>query len=217
MKLILLFVPPTALIYSAVLCYVDPILVIIFAVDGIVWIGLPLIAVCLALLLVCFYLKYVRERKKNVTSLSAAPMKSIVVATLGAVASLAVILGCQRTPVPGGDSPVTTERLVGSNLVDIRDGPSWTFSDSVVVIENKDQPIPPDLVQDLLGTRTTPKRIEATWRFDDKMNMLHLSNAKADGMTIGSEIGVPIQPAGHVRVNLGSRQYNLVRNGAKAP
>ncbi len=43
------------MIYSAVVYYVDPILVIIFAVDGLIWIGLPLIAVCLALLLVGLY------------------------------------------------------------------------------------------------------------------------------------------------------------------
>jgi len=135
---------------------------------------------------------------------------------LNIVACLALLIGCQRAPSPGGDSPVTTQRLAGGRLTDIRDELSWTFRDTGVVIENNGQPLPSDLIRELLGDQSAPKRIEATWRFDEKVNMLHLSNAKADGENITTELSISIEPAGHVRFNLGNRQYNLFR-GTKEP
>jgi hypothetical protein len=80
-----------------------------------------------------------------------------------------------------------------------------------VVIENRGQPIPPDLVQELLGDGSVPKRVEAAWLYDEKSGVLRLSDATADGHKIARELVIPIKPAGQVRVNLGSRQYNLFR------
>jgi hypothetical protein len=127
----------------------------------------------------------------------------------------AFLVGCRHARAPGGDSPVTTQRLTGTRLTDIREDLSWTFSDTVVVIENKDQPIPADLVQELLGNRSTPTRIEGTWQLDEQAGVLHLSDVKADGENIDTELAIPIKPAGHVRVDLGSRQYNLLRSRPK--
>lgn len=127
------------------------------------------------------------------------------------------IVGCRDTPPPGGDSPVTTQRLTGARLTDIREDLSWTFTDTVVVIENKDQPIPSDLVEALLGGHSTRTRIEASWQLNEKAGLLRLSSMKADGVKIDQETTIPIKPAGHVRVNLGSRQYNLFPGGAKEP
>jgi len=106
---------------------------------------------------------------------------------------------------------VTTHRLTGSRLTHIRQDLSWTFDDRTVVIENRGQPLPPDFVQELLGNDTAPKRVEAAWRYDEKSGVLRLSDATADGQKIATELVIPIKPAGHVRVNLGSRQYNLFR------
>ena len=111
---------------------------------------------------------------------------------LKVVACLVLLVGCQRATSPGGDSPITTQRLAGSRLTDIRDELSWTFRDTGVVIENNGQPLPSDLIRELLGSQSAPKRIEATWRFDEKVNILRLSNVKADGENISTEL--PLSP-----------------------
>jgi hypothetical protein len=125
--------------------------------------------------------------------------------------ALGFLVGCQRRPTTGGDIPVTTERLTNTRLSDIRQELTWKFDDTTVVIENRGQPIPPDLVQELLGDGSVPKRVEAAWLYDEKSGVLRLSDATADGHKIARELVIPIKPAGQVRVNLGSRQYNLFR------
>lgn len=127
------------------------------------------------------------------------------------ITGLTLLGGCQRPPTTGGDSPVTTARLTGSRLTDIGQNLSWTFDDTTVVIENRGQPLPQDFVQELLRNDTAPIRVEAVWRYDEKSSVLRLSDATADGQRIAAELVVPIEPAGHVRVNLGKRQYNLFR------
>jgi hypothetical protein len=129
-------------------------------------------------------------------------------------------VGCEDTPPPpqtGGDTPMTTQRLTATRLADIREGLSWSFADSVVVIENRGQPIPSDLVEDLLGGQSTCKRIEATWQLNEKSGLLRLSSMKVDGEKIDTEATISIKPAGHIRVNLGSRQYNVFSGEAKGP
>lgn len=133
------------------------------------------------------------------------------------ITGFALLVGCQRPPTIGGTSPVTTQRLTGSRLIHIRQDLSWTFDDSTVVIENNGQSLPPDLVQELLGNGTAPKRLEAAWRYDGKAGVLHLSDATADGQKIATKLVIPITPAGRVRVNLGSRQYNLFRVKTRNP
>jgi VCBS repeat-containing protein len=114
-------------------------------------------------------------------------------------------------------TPVTTARLMGSRLTDIRQNLSWTFDDTTVLIENRGQPLPPDLVQELLLNDTAPNRVEAAWRYDEKSGVLRLSDVTADGQKIATELVIPIKPAGHVRVNLGNRQYNLFRMNTNNP
>ena len=110
---------------------------------------------------------------------------------------------------------MTTQRLSGARLNDIREPLSWTFNDSIVVIENGDQPIPADVVEALLADRSTPVRIEATWHLDEKAGTLHLSEIMADEERCDKEVAIPIRPAGHVRMNLGTRQYNVFRGSVK--
>ena len=127
------------------------------------------------------------------------------------ITQITFFAGCQVPPITGSDAPVTTERLRGSRLVGILQDLSWTFDDTNVVIENKDKTLPLDLVEELLGGGTAPKRVEAAWKYDDKSAVLRLSDATADGHKIAKELNIPIKPAGQVRVNLGRRQYNVFR------
>lgn len=136
---------------------------------------------------------------------------------IGCLAFCPFLLGCGDSQRPiGGDRPVTTQRLTGARLTDIRDDVSWTFAESTVVIENKDRPIPSDLVDALLKEQSTPTQIAATWQLNEETGVLRLSSMEVDGEKIEQEVTLSIRPAGNIRVNLDSRQYN-VGGAAKEP
>lgn len=128
-----------------------------------------------------------------------------------------MVFGCQHSSTTGGDSPITRERLSGTKLVDIRQSLSWTFVGENVVIENGGQPIPPDIVKELLGNESSPIRIEATWDLDEDAKVLRLTEITSGGIKSEKEVTSWISPAGHVRCNLGLRQYNLFRNPENRP
>ncbi len=142
------------------------------------------------------------------------------VSTCTLFAIFAFSLGCQRsmppTPTTGGDFLLTAQRLANTRLTDIREPLSWTFTSSTVLIDYKGQPIPTDVIEVLLGDGSTPLHIEASWHLDEEAKNLCLSDVKTDKAGIDKEITIPISPAGHVRVNLGSRQYNLFRDRIKS-
>lgn len=123
--------------------------------------------------------------------------------------------GTPRTT--GGDTPVTRDRLSNIRLADIRKELTWKFSDNRVVIENNGQPIPQDLVEALLVEQATPLRIEATWELDEKAGLLRLTDLNVDGEPSEREAALPIEPAEHVRINLGGRQYNRFADKSKTP
>lgn len=148
--------------------------------------------------------------------MSVNPLVRNTIIVLGVLIAILLFFGLEDAPTTGGDIPVTVERLSGSRLTDIHNDLSWTFSDMVVVVENSGQPIPLDLVEELLGNQSTPKVIKATWQLDEKAGLLRLFNTHVDGQEIDSEISIMIKPAGQVRVNLGGRQYNLSRNNFNA-
>ncbi|MDG2185992.1 MAG: hypothetical protein P8K79_09960 [Mariniblastus sp.] len=119
---------------------------------------------------------------------------------------------------PGSTStPVTVGRLKDSRLVYIRSDLTWNFIGNRLVIENGNQPIPPDLVEELVGKPLTLKRIEASWTLDGTSDMIRLSDVKLDGEALPANLNISIRPAGHVRVDLGSRQYNLFPGKALDP
>lgn len=126
----------------------------------------------------------------------------------------ALLFGCLQMspPATGGNSAITSQRLSGSRLTDIREPLSWSFTNSTVVIEHEGRPIPADVVDALLGDGSAPVRIEASWRLDEVAGILHLTGMKTDQASIDKEVTLPIVPAGHVRANLGSRQYNFFRD-----
>lgn len=135
--------------------------------------------------------------------------------------TLVGITGCSPNELihpPGSTSPpVTVGRLKDSRLVYIRSDLTWRFIGNQLVIENKNKPIPLDLVEELVGKPLTLKRIEASWTLDSTSDMIRLSDVKLDGEALPENLNISIQPAGHVRVDLGSRQYNLFPGQAMDP
>ena len=135
--------------------------------------------------------------------------------------TLVGITGCSFNELvrpPGSTStPVTVERLKDSRLVYIRSDLTWRFIGTGLVIENKDESIPVDLVQELIGEPATLKRIEADWTLHAASDTIRLSDVRLDGEKIDQILSISIQPAGHVRVDLGSRQYNLFPGKAMDP
>ncbi len=135
--------------------------------------------------------------------------------------ALVGVIGCSFNELihpPGSTStPVTVERLKDSRLVYIRSDLAWNFIGNRLVIENGNQPIPLDLVEELVGKPLTLKRIEASWTLDGTSDMIRLSDVKLDGEALPENLSISIRPAGHVRVDLGSRQYNLFPGKAMDP
>ena len=117
----------------------------------------------------------------------------------------------------GGDTPLTVDRLSNVRLTHINQGLTWEFTDNSVVIENNGKPIPADIFNDLLTDETTPLQIQATWTLDSKAGILRLTDITVDGEQSEREAELPISPAGHVRINLGGRQYNRYAGEAKSP
>lgn len=124
--------------------------------------------------------------------------------------------GCDPGPTTGGDTPVTAARLAGSRLIDIKRPVSWEFSDSIVIIENQGRPLPSDAVHASFDS-SPYSQIEAQWQLDEITDALLLDQIKTDGNSLDGRVSVPISPAGHVRINLGGRQYNVHRAQSTAP
>ncbi|MCA9192206.1 MAG: hypothetical protein KDB03_10600 [Planctomycetales bacterium] len=120
-----------------------------------------------------------------------------------------LLTGCRPSQTIGGDTPLTTQRLSNSKLVEIHGDLSWTFDGPMVVIEDQSSGIPSDLVETLLGEVQRPNRIEANWQLDEEANFLRVWNMVADSKQFDLEARLPVRPAGHVRIDIGGRQYNL--------
>ncbi|MBW3597947.1 MAG: hypothetical protein KY475_11810 [Planctomycetes bacterium] len=137
---------------------------------------------------------------------------------LGALVIAGVVVGCQdrKRMTVGGDTPVTTERLEGAQVS--RGGVAWTFDRSMVVIEGEDGPLPAGLAEAIVGDASPPiRRVEAAWRLDQQAGVLHLAISSVDGEALERETALPIRPAGHVRIDIGSRQYNIIPRAAQSP
>lgn len=131
-----------------------------------------------------------------------------------------LVNGCVRQTEPEWDQPVTASRLKGGRLKSIDSKVVWAFTDSKFVLKNNEdnkQPIPTDLVEQLLGPGSSATRIEGRWQLDEQRGLLILSEIERDGKKGAPESRMPIGPAGPIRVNLGGRQYNNQAGGSGGP
>lgn len=137
-------------------------------------------------------------------------MNSKSFATILFVLSSCLSTGCQPPPTTGGDSPVDPSRLRGSTATYIGNRDlTWTFADTTVQFTHLDKAIPNEFASEIVGEESTPKIISASWELTDGNKKLHLYNITIDEESSDLEASLPIAPAGHVRINLGSHQYNL--------
>jgi hypothetical protein len=115
-------------------------------------------------------------------------------------------------PIAGGDTPITATRLTGARLEYHRADPSlvWTFTAKTFVLELGGQTRAPDLIETLMGTSASVLRIRGNWKLEEQKGRLLLSNIQGDGKKGRRRTSLAIEPAGHIRVNLGTYQYNLI-------
>ncbi|MEC8800829.1 MAG: hypothetical protein VXX55_08705 [Planctomycetota bacterium] len=134
------------------------------------------------------------------------------------VSNSVVLLGCvlqlgcgsPLKQVTGGDRPVTPTRLVDHQATDIREPVTWTFSINRVVIEHENRSLPEDILKLFSIEGDTPQKLNASWRLDERVGVLVLTNIQADGVAVEKDVSVSIKPAGPLRVNIDARQYNLL-------
>lgn len=130
-----------------------------------------------------------------------------------AVVLLAAAAGCSKPkPVPGYVAPITVERLVGRRLADIKQKQiSWRFDATTVTIDNNGDPLPQHILDDLQLQRDSCKQIKAAWSLSASNDRIAFTEFEIDGEATAGEATVAIEPAGPIRANLGSRQYNILR------
>lgn len=141
----------------------------------------------------------------------------IALVAVGGVAGCAPAPKATKLRVGGIDSPVTTERLTGATLVSVNEGPvvQWTFTQTGFDVHAGEKELPAEIVETLRGTGVAGEQIEGTWRFDADKSELVLTRRIEGAEPNEFHVALPISGAGHVRVNLGSLQYNVLPLGPR--
>ncbi len=136
---------------------------------------------------------------------------------------LVTFSGCRKGPMPtgpkvpdemiliGGDVPLSDWRLQGAQLQAIRSGTTWDLTNARFTLANRDGPLPADIAASVLGPGTTANRVVGDWRFDGQAGVMILSNMESDGRKVDATVSLPIHPAGAVRADFGTEQYNIMR------
>ncbi len=120
-------------------------------------------------------------------------------------------------PPPGGNAPLTRDRLVGTKLDHHRLSPSveWHFKDKTFVLISHKPPLPADLTKAILGEKSPAAKIEGKWNLDETKGELILKDIKADGKKSKDKASLRIQPLGAARVDIIGLQYNIFPGGAQ--
>ena len=153
--------------------------------------------------------------RPSLTSPFAKPRLRFVPATAWILLCLLLSTGCQpsmRGSVStGGDVPVDAERLQNVRLTQIHESLSWKFIGGSVEITSPKGDIPAPFVDEILGDKSTPQNITASWELIDNNTKLRLYELSVDGQPSSHEAQLKISPAGPIRINLGIDQYNMYR------
>ena len=146
-------------------------------------------------------------------------MRSALITGLVAVTALG-LTSCREQPEVAGPTPITRETLAGTECVAWTGGLSrfaWSFSDGTFRIEAGTDPIPRELIDELVGDGREAKLIEGTWRLDGVS--LYLSDVKADGQPTGQEGLLSAADTGAIRLSVARRsreQYTFDRRSPPA-
>jgi hypothetical protein len=115
-----------------------------------------------------------------------------------------------RRPAPGGEAPVTIERLRGAVLDSIRGAaPTWAFGTERFRLTPGREAVGRDLVKKLLGEDVEVDYIEGRWTLDAPRGKLTLRDVRARERRGRAETTFAIGPAGRLRANLDVAQYNV--------
>jgi hypothetical protein len=87
----------------------------------------------------------------------------------------------------------------------------WSFSNERFVLDAGKELLPSDLQIALLGHDLKASRVEGKWNLEDDNRKLAFFDMQVDGKEKpGWDAKLAIGPAGPIRVNLGSYQYNII-------
>jgi hypothetical protein len=98
----------------------------------------------------------------------------------------------------------------------VRDA-KWYFSlkDDQFVLECGGDKLPAELQKAFLEPDEKASRIEGKWQLVDGNNKMVFSNILVDGKQRAGDVSFRIEPAGLIRVNIGSHQYNVMPERTK--
>jgi hypothetical protein len=104
------------------------------------------------------------------------------------------------------------ERFKACRLDPIVRDAKWYFSlkQERFVLECGNERLPAELQKAFLDSDDKACRVEGNWQLVDGNQKLMFSHLVVDGKPRGGEVTFPIEPAGLMRVNLGSHQYNVI-------
>jgi hypothetical protein len=132
-------------------------------------------------------------------------MRSALIAGLVAVTALG-LTSCRQEPKIGGESAISKDHLAGTECVGWTGGPSkfrWSFSEVAFRIEPGADPVPRELLDELVGEGKEAKKIEGAWRLDG-MSLI-LFDVKADNQPTGREGRLSAFETGALRVTIPGR------------
>jgi hypothetical protein len=113
------------------------------------------------------------------------------------------LTSCGKQSEVSGVKEATKEGLAGTECVNYTGGGSnfhWSFSDTAFRIEAGTDPIPRELLDELVGEGRFAKKIEGSWRLEG-MSLI-LSEVMADGQPTRREGRLVAATAGTIRVTL---------------
>jgi uncharacterized protein (TIGR03067 family) len=136
-------------------------------------------------------------------------------ATLMVTASAPALFAQPPGPPPGGERPVTPDRLRRACMPG--ENHTWYFRGKKFIVVADKGALPSRVITALLGPKNRTSRIVGEWELDAKKGQLVL-HVLVDPMWKPKEVRLAISPAGLLRVNIERlEQYNVISFEDKLP
>ena len=114
---------------------------------------------------------------------------------------------------------LTPARLAGARLKGVGFDVRWQFSTNAFVINTGKTSLPAKFVSKVFKSPTTAKEINGSWTLGQRGEgdgVLKITNVRIGTSAQEITADIPIRPAGHVRVEIGDMQYNVMKESSGA-